>query len=1539
MAFTILPFQASALLNVITQGDYEYLIDEETLSAAVTGLSNSQATLTDPVIVDKIIVSGIAYKVTKIYKWAFQDKNLHGTLTLPNTLESIGMGSFEGCKQLTGELVLPESIISIGERAFSECSGFTGSLTIPSSVNTIEASTFYGCSGFNGTLTIPSSVNTIGEGAFAECSGFTGSLTIPSSVKTIEEYAFKGCSGFTGSLTIPSSVKAIEKYTFYGCSGFNGTLTIPSSVNTIGEGAFAECSGFTGSLTIPSSVKTIEEYAFKGCSGFTGSLTIPSSVKTIEKYTFYGCSGFNGTLTIPNSVTTIGEWAFRACSSFTGSLSIPNSVTAIGEEAFYGCSGFNGTLTISNSLQTIESCVFQDCTGFTGSLSIPNSVQTIGRSAFSGCSGFTGSLNLPNSIHTIDLCAFYGCSGLSGTLSIPNSVQSIGDCAFSDCSGFTGNLTIPNSIQTIESSVFRDCTGFTGTLTIPNSVQSIGESAFSGCSGLSGTLSIPGSVNTIGKYAFYKCSGFNGSLTIPTSVTTIGEYAFYECSGFNGFLTIPNSVKSIGKYAFYKCTEFTGALTIPNSVNSIGEYAFAKCSGFTGSLTISSALNIIDKRVFEGCKGFTSNLIIPISVQTIGEGAFYLCSGFTGSLTIPDSVNIIGEDAFYGCSGFNGSLTISNSVQSIESYAFSDCSGFTGPLIIPGSVQTIGYAAFSRCSGFTGPLTIPNSVQTIGNFAFYGCTGFTGSLTIPNSVQRIGWYAFSDCRGFTGTLTIPDSVTFIGEYAFNGCRGFTGTLTIPISVKTIEPYAFWYCKFNKIEALNTNPPEAKENSFVSLYSIPLYVQKESVNAYKTAPEWERFRQILPLADGSTNITLNKSELELQVGQTERLIATITPEDAAANVIWSVNNEDKKIISIDQTGLVTALTPGSCVLSATVGEASANCLVTVIPVPASSIRINIPDTEILVGDKITLTATIKPENVTNPSIVWESEDTDIATINKDTGELIAISPGEVNISATCGNIKDTAIITVNPIKPSAISINVQDIILIVGQKETLKATITPENTTDKSVSWSSGDMDIATVAADGTVTAMSVGSTSITATCGEVSASCEVTVKPVPASTVTIKVPDAEIYVGDKLTLTATVAPDNTTDKTVMWGSSTPDIAYIDAETGELTALAPGVAKITATCGEVSASCEVTVKPVPASTVTIKVPDAEIYVGDKLTLTATVAPDNTTDKRVMWGSLTPDIASIDAETGELTALVPGEAKITATCGEICSSATITVKPVPATSISLSAEDLTLLVGQSGRLTAKISPDNTTDRTIVWKSDNESVAIVSSNGLVTAISAGTASVTATCGSVTATCRVTVNARPETPKQYIRKGNGASCTFVVIMNLTDEQLAKEGYNFAYGYTDIHGTDIIISTTGLRYCHTSAQIYNDSGNDFWVYAYWKKEDGSIVSSMRRHLDGHIDEEFEINALNEYLSRSVNYEDPENWIQPTQNGAKICLTSNYNTGLYVHTMDGMTVLSKFYERGILVQEELISGQFVPGTYVVTVVSGEIKKSKKIIVR
>ncbi len=220
-------------------------------------------------------------------------------------------------------------------------SGFTGSLTIPNSVTSIGEGAFRGCHGFTGSLIIPNSVTSIGSVAFMDCSGFTGSLTIPNSVISIGSGAFYGCSGLTGSLTIPNSVTLINDQTFENCSGLTGSLTIPNSVTKIGWRAFYGCSGFTGSLFIPNSVTSISNTAFEGCSGFTGSLTIPNSVASIGNWAFYNCSGFTGSLTIGNSVTSIGKESFWNCSGFSGDLSIPNSVTSIGESAFASCSGFS----------------------------------------------------------------------------------------------------------------------------------------------------------------------------------------------------------------------------------------------------------------------------------------------------------------------------------------------------------------------------------------------------------------------------------------------------------------------------------------------------------------------------------------------------------------------------------------------------------------------------------------------------------------------------------------------------------------------------------------------------------------------------------------------------------------------------------------------------------------------------------------------------------------------------------------------------------------------------------------------------------------------------------------------------------------------------------------------------------------------------------------------------------------------------------------------------------------------------------------------
>ena len=314
--------------------------------------------------------------------------------------------------KIKGSLTIPNSVTTIGAEAFAHCTELKGSLTLSNSLKTIGNGAFYNCNSLNGSLTIPNTVTTIGIAAFKYCTGFNGSLTIPNSVTTIGSSAFSSCQGFKGDLTIPSSIKTIEAYTFSGCFGFNGNLTIPNTVTTIGNQAFWRCTGFKGDLTIPNSVTTIGESAFQHCTGFKGNLKLSNSVKTIGNSAFGRCTGFTGDLILPNSITTIGGNAFNGCTGFTGDLTIPNSITTIEASVFLGCSGFKGNLTLPNSITTIKYNAFRGCTGFTGKLILPNSITTIGDMAFYGCSGFTGNLTLPKSLEVVSYNSFYKCNNI-----------------------------------------------------------------------------------------------------------------------------------------------------------------------------------------------------------------------------------------------------------------------------------------------------------------------------------------------------------------------------------------------------------------------------------------------------------------------------------------------------------------------------------------------------------------------------------------------------------------------------------------------------------------------------------------------------------------------------------------------------------------------------------------------------------------------------------------------------------------------------------------------------------------------------------------------------------------------------------------------------------------------------------------------------------------------------------------------------------------------------------------------------------------------
>ncbi|KAA6301056.1 MAG: hypothetical protein EZS26_002772, partial [Candidatus Ordinivivax streblomastigis] len=271
------------------------------------------------------------------YYSPFKDKTTLTSLTISNSVTSIGNSVFEGCSGLTRTLTIPNSVTSIGNFAFSGCSGLTGTLTIPNSVTSIGSSAFSGCSGLtnlileDGTTTLSFGTSSYAVETFSNCPITTlylgrnisydysyspfkdkttlTSLTIPNLVTSIGSSAFRNCSGLT-ELIIPNSVTSIEDYAFYGCSGLT-ELIIGNSVTSIEDYAFYGCSGLT-ELIIGNSVTAIEDYAFSGCSGLT-ALTIPNSITSIKSGTFRNCSGLIE-ITIPNSVTTIESYAFLGCS-------------------------------------------------------------------------------------------------------------------------------------------------------------------------------------------------------------------------------------------------------------------------------------------------------------------------------------------------------------------------------------------------------------------------------------------------------------------------------------------------------------------------------------------------------------------------------------------------------------------------------------------------------------------------------------------------------------------------------------------------------------------------------------------------------------------------------------------------------------------------------------------------------------------------------------------------------------------------------------------------------------------------------------------------------------------------------------------------------------------------------------------------------------------------------------------------------------------------------------------------------------------------
>ena len=329
-----------------------------------------------------------------------------------------------------------------------------------------------------------------------------------------------------------------------------------------------------------------------------------------------------------------------------------------------------------------------------------------------------------------------------------------------------------------------------------------------------------------------------------------------------------------------------------------------------------------------------------------------------------------------------------------------------------------------------------------------------------------------------------------------------------------------------------------------------------------------------------------------------------------------------------------------------------CTIKVNPIKVTGVKILDPPTEVTYGESLTLKADVSPENATDKSVTWSSDEPSIATITND-GVVAIYDEGIVVFTVTTNDGEFTDSCTINIKKPetvipvTSVSLNKTTLTLDKGDSETLTASVSPTDATNQAVTWSTSSDAVATVDSNGKVTAVGRGEASITATSADnaaIKATCKVTVN-VPVTGVSLDESAATLSIKETLQLNAKVSPEDASNSNVTWKSSDPTVATV-SDSGLVTAKAKGNATIIVETedGKRTDKCEVTVS-VPVESVSVNPATAELIVGKTLTLEAKVLPKEA-NQGVVWSSTDDKVATVD-ESGIVTAMAKGTATITAT----------------------------------------------------------------------------------------------------------------------------------------------------------------------------------------------------------------------------------------------------------------------------------------------------
>ena len=487
----------------------------------------------------------------------------------------------------------------------------------------------------------------------------------------------------------------------------------------------------------------------------------------------------------------------------------------------------------------------------------------------------------------------------------------------------------------------------------------------------------------------------------------------------------------------------------------------------------------------------------------------------------------------------------------------------------------------------------------------------------------------------------------------------------------------------------------------------------------------------------TGVTVTPNAITMWVGESAGFNVTVLPENATNK---NFSSESSAVTTATVSGsTIQATSPGKATVTVKTADGGHTATISVeVKQKVEVIYLSAGKTTLKVGEATKVTAAVSPDNATDKGVIFTSSNNAVATVDEQ-GNVKALSAGSATITATANDKKgaNSSIVIKVEEEVTSVTLSPASKTLTVNATEQLKATVLPDTASQK-VNYSSNNNAVATVSDTGLVTALKEGTAIITAAATDGSgkyATCTITVGGAPATVpvtgITVDPTDMTLEDKEAKQLKAAVVPATATEQGVIYSSSNTSVAVV-SNTGLVTAVANGTAIITVTSKEneaIVAQCKVKVgKPVMVTDVTVQPAELSMKTDETRQLSVSVLPSNADDRRVEFSTSNAAVAVV-AESGMITAKGPGTATITATAKDGSgkkATCTVTVTQ-PVKGVTVTPDSVVVPKNGVQKLKAAVVPANASNQELVYKSSNETVAIVSKDGIITGLNEGWATIT--------------------------------------------------------------------------------------------------------------------------------------------------------------------------------------------------------------------